>query len=220
MRALPARRAFNFFYARPGGGSTPFLCRVGRGAIPRPVGFARPSSSREKRSPPRDPRGLERVKIPLNANQGRCRAGRVRLCPLPTSSGRLRCTGRVTASCDADEKRGRFSPRARHPDRQRATDRVPKRGQLREARTRQNCLALARRLAPPTGSARGASATLANARRISPRASATVRVAAAWSSTKLVNRDYQRSTVASAAVFLFLFGLRGSDPIGGVGLVG
>ena len=107
-------------------------------------------------------------------------------------------------------ERGRFSPRARHPDRQRATDRVPKRGQLREARTRQNCLALARRLAPPTGSARGASATLANARRISPRASATVRVAAAWSSTTLVNRDYQRSTVASAAVFLFLFGLRGS----------
>ena len=46
-------------------------------------------------------------------------------------------------------ERGRFSPRIRSPDRQRATDRAPKRGQLREARTRQNCLVLARRLASP-----------------------------------------------------------------------
>ena len=35
-----------------------FLCRVGRGAIPRPVGFARPYSSREKRSPRRRLRTL------------------------------------------------------------------------------------------------------------------------------------------------------------------
>ena len=35
-----------------------FLCRVGRGANPRPVGFARPYSSREKRSPRRRLRAL------------------------------------------------------------------------------------------------------------------------------------------------------------------
>ena len=75
-----------------------FLCRVGRGAIPRPVGFARPYSSREKRSPPRDPRGVVRETTPSNANKRRCRAGRVRLCHLPTFSGRFRFSGRVTAA--------------------------------------------------------------------------------------------------------------------------
>ena len=74
----------------------------------RPVGFARPYSSREKRSPPRDPRGVVRETTPSNANKRRCRAGRVRLCPLPTFSGRFRYSGRVTASCVADEKRGGF----------------------------------------------------------------------------------------------------------------
>ena len=89
----------------------------------RPVGFARPYSSREKRSPPRDPRGVPRETIPSTANKGRCRAGRVRLCPLPTFSGRFRYTGRVTAakqhpsgrlrrcpagSAYADEERGGF----------------------------------------------------------------------------------------------------------------
>ena len=64
----------------------------------RPVGFARPYSSREKRSPPRDPRGVPRETIPSTANKGRCRAGRVRLCPLPTFSGCFRYTGRVTAA--------------------------------------------------------------------------------------------------------------------------
>ena len=63
-----------------------------------PVGIARPYSSREKRSPPRDPRGVPRETIPSTANKGRCRAGRVRLCPLPTFSGCFRYTGRVTAA--------------------------------------------------------------------------------------------------------------------------
>ena len=48
-----------------------FLRRVGRGAISRPVGFARPYSSREKRSPPQDPRGVVRETTPSNANKGR-----------------------------------------------------------------------------------------------------------------------------------------------------
>ena len=51
--------------------------RVGRGESPSPVGFSRPYSSREKRSPPRDPRGVVRETIPSTANKGRCRAGRV-----------------------------------------------------------------------------------------------------------------------------------------------
>ena len=37
-----------------------------------PVGFARPYSSREKRSPPRDPRGAVRETPPSNANKRRC----------------------------------------------------------------------------------------------------------------------------------------------------
>ena len=72
----------------------------------------------KKRSSPRDPRGVMRETIPSTANKGRCRAGRVRLCPLPTFSGRFRFSGRVTASCDADEKRGGFGANefARKPD--------------------------------------------------------------------------------------------------------
>ena len=45
---------------------------------------------------------------PFKAHQSRCRAGRVRLCPLPTFSGRFRYTGRVAAAKPPKEKRGSF----------------------------------------------------------------------------------------------------------------
>ena len=47
----------------------------------------------KKRPSPRDPRGVVRETTPSNANKRRCRAGRVRLCPLPTFSGRFRFRG-------------------------------------------------------------------------------------------------------------------------------
>ena len=92
----PRDARFSFFCARSGGGSKAFSLSGWEGLCP--VGFARPYSSREKRSPPRGPRGVVRETTPSNANKRRCRAGRVRLCPLPTFSGRFRYTGRVTAA--------------------------------------------------------------------------------------------------------------------------
>ena len=120
----PRDARFSFFCARSGGGLKAFSLSGWEGHCP--VGFARPYSSREKRSPPRDPRGVPRETIPSTANKGRCTptsvpfgspygegifAGRVRLCPLPTFSGRFRYSGRVTASCDAGESRSaHFAP--------------------------------------------------------------------------------------------------------------
>ena len=71
----------------------------------------------KKRPSPRDPRGVVRETTPSNANKRRCRAGRVRLCPLPTFSGRFRCSGRVTAAKPPKEKRGGFGANkfARNP---------------------------------------------------------------------------------------------------------
>ena len=92
----PRDARFSFFCARSGGVLKAFSLSGWEGLCP--VGFARPYSSREKRSPPRDPRGVPRETIPSTANKGRCRAGRVRLCPLPTFSGCFRYTGRVTAA--------------------------------------------------------------------------------------------------------------------------
>ena len=87
----PRDARFSFFSARSGGGSKAFSLSGWEGLCP--VGFARPYSSREKRSPPRDPRGVVRETTPSNANKRRCRAGRVRSCPLPTFSGRFRFRG-------------------------------------------------------------------------------------------------------------------------------
>ena len=71
----------------------------------------------KKRPSPRDPRGVVRETTPSNANKCRCRAGRVRLYPLPTFSGRFRCSGRVTAAKPPKEKRGGFGANkfARNP---------------------------------------------------------------------------------------------------------
>ena len=107
-----------------------FLCRVGRGFAPLGLPVLIPRV--KKRPSPRDPRGVVRETTPSNANKRRCRAGRVRLCPLPTFSGRFRCSGRVTAAeqhpsgrlrrCPAgrayaDEERGGFGANkfARNP---------------------------------------------------------------------------------------------------------
>ena len=65
-----------------------FLCRVGRGFAPLALPVLIPRV--KKRPSPRDPRGVVRETTPSNANKRRCRAGRVRLCPLPTFSGRFR----------------------------------------------------------------------------------------------------------------------------------
>ena len=73
-----------------------FPCRVGRGFAPLDLPVLIPRV--KKRPSPRDPRGVPRETIPSTAKKGRCRAGRVRLRPLPTFSGRFRYTGRVTAA--------------------------------------------------------------------------------------------------------------------------
>ena len=70
LRSNRARRAFYFFYARSGGGSRLFLCRVGRGIAPLDLPVLIPRV--KKRPSPRDPRGVVRETTPSNANKRRC----------------------------------------------------------------------------------------------------------------------------------------------------
>ena len=115
LRSNRARRALLFLLRASWWWVNAFLCRVGRGFAPLDLPVLIPRV--KKRPSPRDPRGVVRETTPSNANKRRCRAGRVRLRPLPTFSGRFRCSGRVTAAKPPKEKRGGFGANkfARNP---------------------------------------------------------------------------------------------------------